>query len=236
MRRLNADGTVSTGERIINPFQAAVIRRIFTDFARGVSPKAIAKALNAERVPGPRGNLWRDTAIRGHRQRGTGLVNNELYIGRLIWNQLRYVKDPMIGRRVSRLNPADAWVTAEVPDLRILDDALWAEVKRRQGEIDADPRVKAIKATRLWETNRPVHLLTGLLVCGCCGGTFAAVGRDYLACSAARKLGTCAQTKPVRRAPLEETVLSMLRDRLMRPDAVAEFIAAYTREANSARG
>ncbi|MCW1920858.1 recombinase family protein [Rhodobacter sp. KR11] len=236
VRRMNADGSVSTGEREINADEADVIRRIFKDFARGVSPKAIAKALNAESVLGPRGELWRDTAIRGHRQRGTGFLNNELYIGRLVWNRLRYVKDPMTGRRVSRINASNEWVTSEVPELRIVDDALWEAVKTRQGEIDADPRVKAIKATKFWEEKRPVHLLTGLLVCGCCGGSFATVGRDYMACSAARKLNTCTQTKSVRRAPLEEAVFTMLRDRLMQPDAVAEFVAAYTREINNARG
>jgi hypothetical protein len=76
----------------------------------GRSPKAIARRLNDDGIPGPRGILWRDTAIRGHRQRGTGLLNNELYIGRLVWNRLRYVKDPASGRRVSRLNPPEAWV------------------------------------------------------------------------------------------------------------------------------
>jgi DNA invertase Pin-like site-specific DNA recombinase len=128
VRRLGPDGQLVTGERVINGGEAEVIRRIFREFATGVSPKAIAKRLNADKVPGPRGALWRDTAIRGHRQRGTGLLNNELYIGRLIWNRLRYVKDPQTGRRVSRQKPPEAWITTEVPDLRIVDDALWADL------------------------------------------------------------------------------------------------------------
>jgi DNA invertase Pin-like site-specific DNA recombinase len=236
VRRLGPDGQLVTGERVINDGEADVIRRIFREFATGVSPKAIAKKLNADKVPGPRGALWRDTAIRGHRQRGTGLLNNELYIGRLIWNRLRYVKDPQTGRRVSRQNPPNAWITTEVPDLRIVDDGLWADVKQRQGAIAAEPRVAAIKATRFWEKKRQVHLLTGLLHCGCCGGGFAAVGRDYVACSAARKLGTCSQRKSVRRVVLEEAVLALMRDRLMRPDAVAAFVAAYAAEVNQQRG
>jgi len=35
------------------------------------------------------------------------LLNNELYIGRLVWNRLRYVKNPATGKRVSRLNPPE---------------------------------------------------------------------------------------------------------------------------------
>ena len=40
-------------------------RRIFELFAAGVSPRAIAKRLNAEHVPVPDGRPWGDTTIRG---------------------------------------------------------------------------------------------------------------------------------------------------------------------------
>jgi DNA invertase Pin-like site-specific DNA recombinase len=236
VRRLGSDGMPVTGEREIDPAEAEIIRRIFRGFADGVSPRAIAQQLNAEGVPGPRGAHWRDTAIRGHRTRGTGLLNNELYIGRLVWNRLRYIKDPDTGRRVSRQNPPEAWVITEVPELRLIDDALWARAKARQGEIALEPRVLAIRATRFWEKRRQLHLLTGLMQCGACGGGFAAVGKDYVACSAARKLGTCDQRQSFRRIELEEAVLDLLRTRLMRPDAVAEFVSAFAAEVNAQRG
>ena len=235
MRRLGTDGLPVTGERRINEDEAAIIKRIFEEFSDGQSPKAIAQRLNKDGIPGPRGQAWRDTAIRGHRLRGTGLLNNELYIGRLVWNRLRYIKDPETGRRVSRLNSKIDWIITEVPELRIIDDALWTRVKHRQGEIDAEPRVQAIKATRFWEQRRQTHLLTGLLRCGCCGSGFAAVGRDYLACSAARKLGTCGQKRSFRRGELEAFILDLLRTRLMRPEAVTTFIAAYGEEVNAGR-
>lgn len=235
VRRLGPDGQPVTGERTINDDQASIIRRIFREFADGVSPKAIARRLNAESIPGPRGSAWRDTAIRGHRTRGTGLINNELYIGRLVWNRLRYLKDPETGRRISRQNPPDQWITTDVPDLRIVSDELWQRVKVRQGEITDTPRVQAIKASRFWEKKRSTHLLTGLLRCGACGGGFAAVGKDYLACSAARKLGTCDQTRSYRRTHLEDVVLTLLRERLMQPEAVARFVADYTAAANAER-
>ncbi|WP_336510185.1 recombinase family protein [Ruegeria lacuscaerulensis] len=104
VRRLGPDGQPVTGERVINAAEAEIVRRVLQEFTEGHSPKTIARRLNTEGVPGPRGKLWRDTAIRGHRVRGTGLLNNELYIGRLVWNRLRYIKDPETGRRVSRLN------------------------------------------------------------------------------------------------------------------------------------
>ena len=67
-------------------------------------------------------------------------------------------------------------------------------------------------------------------------GGFAAVGRDYVACSNARKLDSCSQTRSTRRYVLEEAVLALLRDRLMQPEAVSAFIAAYTVEVNLQRG
>ncbi len=235
VRRLGPDGMPVTGERTINEDEAALIRRIFAEFSDGLSPKAIARKLNGEGILGPSGKPWRDTAIRGHRIRGTGLLNNELYIGRLVWNRLRYIKDPETGRRVSRLNPRDQWIITDVPDMRIVDDALWERVKHRQGEIDATPRVQAIRETRFWEKKRTTHLLTGLLRCGCCGGGFAAVGKDYLACSAARKQDICTQKRSFKRHALEDVVLNLLRDRLMRPEAVAAFVASVSREMNAGR-
>jgi len=235
VRRLGPDGMPVTGERTINEDEAALTRRIFAEFSNGLSPKAIAKKLNGEGIPGPSGKPWRDTAIRGHRIRGTGLLNNELYIGRMIWNRLRYIKDPETGRRVSRLNPQEEWIITDVPEMRIVDDALWERVKHRQGEIDATPRVQAIRETRFWEKKRATHLLTGLLRCGSCGGGFAAVGKDYLACSAARKQDTCTQKRSFKRHELEGIVLNLLRDRLMRPEAVAAFIASVSREMNAGR-
>ncbi|MCA1288678.1 recombinase family protein [Salipiger bermudensis] len=217
------------------PAEAEIIRRIHQEFAVGYAPKKIAQRLNADGIAGPRGTYWRDSAIRGHRQRGTGIINNELYIERLIWNRLRYLKNPETGKRVSRLNPEQDWVIHDVPELGIVTDALWDAVKQRQEETDATPAVQGIRKSRFWEKKRSRHLLTGKLACGCCGGGFAAVGKDYLACSNARKLQTCAATRSIKRATLEDAALGLLRDRLMQPDAVAEFVTAFPRAANAPR-
>ncbi|WP_375257433.1 recombinase family protein [Citreimonas sp.] len=79
---------------------------------------------------------------------GDGILNNELHVGRLVWNRLRYVKDPQTGKRVSRQNPPESWIATQVPDPRIVDDALWQRVKTRQEAIDATPAVQGIKASR----------------------------------------------------------------------------------------
>jgi hypothetical protein len=100
------DATVTTSEREIVPEDARVVDRIFREFVAGVSPKRIAKSLNRENVAGPFGGAWSPSTIYGNAKRGTGILNNELYVGRLVWNRLNYVKNPDTGKRVSRLNPA----------------------------------------------------------------------------------------------------------------------------------
>ena len=86
-------------------------------------------------MPSPRARPGARARSTASGERGTGILNNELYIGRLVWNRLRFIKDPQTGKRVSRLNPASAWVTKEVPELRIVDQALWDQVKARQAAL-----------------------------------------------------------------------------------------------------
>ena len=74
------------------------------------------------------------------RRRGTGILNNELYIGRLVWNRLRYIKDPEAGKRVSRLNPESEWIVQDAAALRIIDQALWDRIKSRQRVLEANLR------------------------------------------------------------------------------------------------
>ncbi len=222
-----------TGVRRINESEARIVRTIFRDYAAGLSPRAIAKKLNQKGIPGPSGRSWRDTTIRGHFTRGTGILNNELYVGRLVWNRLTYLKDPKTGRRRSRLNPPELWITQKVPDLRIVEDDSWDAVKARQGSIRGSDRVTNARATRFWERRRSRHLLSGLVQCGKCGSHYASIGRDYLACSAARGSGTCANRQSIRRGALERMILEGLRQRLMAPELVEEFVRAFHNEVNS---
>ncbi len=129
-------GTVTTGEREVVPEDARIVERIFRDFNAGVSPKQIAKNLNREGIAGPFGGAWSPSTIYGNSKRGTGILNNELYVGRPVWNRLRYVKNPDTGKRVSRLNSPSEWMDKEVPQLRIVSDEMWADAKQRQDTKD----------------------------------------------------------------------------------------------------
>ena len=144
VRRLDAEGLPVRGERKINATEAGIVRRMFNDYAAGKSPQAIAKQLNKEVVPGPSGTGWGPSTIHGNPDRGTGILNNELYIGKLVWNRLRYIKDPETGKRVSRPNPESEWITQDVPDLRIIAPELWEAVKTRQGALRSTRTVRVI--------------------------------------------------------------------------------------------
>ncbi len=237
VKRLDASGKPVHGEREIDEQQAAIVRRVFRAFAAGKSPRALARELNAEKVPCPDGAAWTDSTIRGNPKRGTGFLNNELYIGKLVWNRLRYVKDPATGKRVSRLNPPEAWITTEVSGLRIIDDALWQAVKARQAELcaihaNAIAATRAAFANRLNGTHRPRSLLSGLLFCGCCGGPYALRGQDRYACSNHVMSGTCSNSRSIPREALESRVLAGLKDKLMSPEVAAEAMRAYQEERN----
>jgi hypothetical protein len=156
----------ATGEREIVPAEAEVVRRIFRDYSGGMSPKALAKRLNTEGCLGPGGAPWNPSTIHGNPVRGTGILNNELYIGRLVWNRLRYVKHPDTGKRVSRSNPPTEWVTTAVPELRIVDDELWNQVKARQlamRRVSSNGDPKQFNRAR-----RPKYLFSGLTKCAEC--------------------------------------------------------------------
>ena len=237
VKHISAAGEPIRGDRTVNEAQAEVVRRVFREFAAGISPRAIARRLNGEGISGPDAALWTNSTLRGHAARGTGLINNELYIGKLVWNRLRYIKDPTTGKRVSRINRREKWISTEVPELRIVDNDLWQAAKDRQGELAAKyanviTATRAAQANRLNGTHRPRSLLSGLLVCGCCSGPYALRGQDRFACSNHVMNGSCANSRTIGRETLENRLLLGLRDRLMAPEIAAAAMRAFAEETN----
>jgi site-specific DNA recombinase len=217
------------GERRINDAEAAVIRRIFEEFAGGRSPREIAKRLNDEGVPGPGGRSWGDTTIRGQAERATGILNNALYVGRLEWNRCAYVKNPQTGKRVARPNPRSAWEVVEVPPLRIVDDALWQRVKARQERL-AFKVGRDESGNALNRAHRTKYLLSGLMLCGSCGAPYVAQGQSRFACSRHRRGGQCGNAAWIDASEIEARVLTGLKEKLLAPELVAVFIAELERE------
>jgi site-specific DNA recombinase len=206
VRRLLADGSVTTGEREIEQEQAATVRRIFQMYADGMAPRKIAATLNAEGLPSPRGGLWNASTINGSRQRRNGILNNELYTGTITYNRQRFVKDPETGKRTSRLNPEHEWVKTDVPALRIIDDETWNKVQAIKSRYSS-------RAGNKRQTTK--RLLTGLIKCGCCGGSMTIVNRNRYYCSAKRERGTCDSTVGITAQALEDRILTGLKNILI---------------------
>ena len=228
VKKFDANGEPIKGDREINNDQAEIIRRIFHAYAyENKSPKTIAAQLNKEGILCPSGKAWGQSTINGNRKRGTGILNNVLYIGQMVWNRQRYIKDPNTGKRVTRMNDEAQWVRQSVPDLRIIDQELWDAAKARQKTLD-----RTMKG--LHHNNRPRYLLSGLIKCGVCGGGYTKVNTTHYGCAAYRNKGqsVCTNNRTIRRDLLESHVLSALQTRLMREDLVEIFCTEYTKHLN----
>jgi site-specific DNA recombinase len=172
-RRSAADGSPLAGTMEIVDEQAAIVRRVFAEYAAGRSPRATGIALNAEGVSGSRGGTWTASLILGNAQRETGILRNRLYAGERVWDRQHFIKDPTTGKRIARPNPRDAWLVTAVPDLRIVDDALWqaAQARLASGRLGVMPSENgpgagianlSNRGSRLCGLRRPAWLLSGL--------------------------------------------------------------------------
>lgn len=230
----NAEQGLSTGARIygyasapggamaIVEGQAEVVREIFAAYAAGRSLREITGDLNARGVPSPSGGPWAPSTITGSRQRGNGVLRQELYRGVKVWNRFRMSKDRSTGKRISTPIPPAEWKRVAVPHLAIVDEDAWAAVHAR---LDA-----AGAAAPFHRRAAPPQLLSGLIRCAACGAamtTFNSRGR--LICASRRAHGpqACAQARSVPRAEIEARVLEGLRTRLLSPAAVSAYVRVY---------
>jgi DNA invertase Pin-like site-specific DNA recombinase len=229
IRRLDQNGEPELGLREIDQTRAVVVRRIFASYAAGLSPIAIARALNDEGIPGPTGGIWCDTVIRGRPKRGDGMLRNPIYAGRLVWNRLHNTKDPIDGTRIRRINPEADLVSYDMPALAIVEPQIWHSVQQSlMRESAPAPARPAATSGPFWDRRRPRHLLTRKVFCGVCGQAFFRVGKDYLACRAADAHG-CRNTARTRYGHLEGQVLNILGQRLMQPEPAEAFAKEFAR-------
>lgn len=217
------------GVLTIDETEADIVRRIFGDYLRGHSPRDIAASLNREGIPGPRGPVWNASTIAGSRTRHNGLLQNELYAGIIVWNRQRFIKDPDTGKRVSRPNPPEQWMRAEAPQLRIIDEETWRATRTRQ--------VQRGNEGARHRTSRPRHLLSGLVRCGVCGGSYTLAGvlrgSPAMRCSRMRETGTCSNRETISMAELEDRVLTAIERDLASPEALTELVREFHRARNA---
>lgn len=231
----NARGE-SLGHRLeVDEQQADVVRWIYAHYAAGWSCQRLAADLNARGVRGPRGGTWSVSALYGSPAKGAGVLNNELYVGRYVWNRSQWIKDPDTRKRQRFVRPRAEWRVDERPELRIVTDDAWRAVRARMDT----PRTTGGRRGR---GGAPTTLLGGLMRCGICGGPMIAINaRDY-GCAAHKDRGpaVCAGVR-IRRQVAELRLTAHVRDELLAPARLAELerqvrerLAAIQRESAGA--
>lgn len=222
VKKFDAKGEPIRGELEIVPEEAAIVQRIFEAYAAGTSPKEISHQLTREGIPAPRRKEWSPSAIYGWAARGSGILRNPIYTGRMVWNKNRMVKNPDTGRRLSRANPRDQWQHADAPELRIISDELFEAVQGQLAE-----RSKTAKEVRIGANNRPKRLLSGLLKCAACGSGMSVQGPDKtgkarIRCSKHTNSRTCPNPKTFYLQEVEDLVINSLARELATPDQIGD--------------
>jgi site-specific DNA recombinase len=237
--------TISLGEGagkklVVNPSEAAIVKRIFELSAGGHSLKAITRTLNAEHVPSPRpredrvGGEWCPTAIRE-------MLKNELYIGNVIWNRSKFVKVPGTNKRQRRPRPESEWLRASNPEVVIVSADLWTAVRARFAALPGIwgyPKSRGLVPRAMTSP----YLFSGLLKCGECGANLiiATGGGTHrhkkYACSRRFNRGGCENDLYIRRDDLEELLLGTLQSEILKPEVVDYAVMEFQRQLEAALG
>ncbi|MEJ7598492.1 MAG: recombinase family protein [Kofleriaceae bacterium] len=146
---------------VVDEQQAAIIRRIYTEYLAKRGFKAIAHQLNNEGIlppsAGRRGSgSWAPSAVRT-------ILLNPRYRGVYIHGRIKKVRNGGGTIRV-KADPTEM-TTTEIPEWRIVEDALWFAVNETFTTRGPSPR-----------NGRPSgkYPLTGIAKCGNCGGAVGA--------------------------------------------------------------
>ena len=203
---------------VVNAAQAGWVRYIFSQYAAGWSVQRIASELNRMGIASPRGGTWAVSAIYGCAKKGSGVLNNELYVGRYIWNRSQWVKDPDTGKRQRTDRPQAEWSVMDVPELRIVDQEVWSVVQAR------------LTGNRLRNgggRGSPSRtLFGGMLQCPYCGGAMVAINSRLYGCNNRKDRGeVICKGLNISRKHTDRRLLSVIRDELMSPSAMQELEA-----------
>ena len=205
-----------TGRREIDPYQAAVVRRIFERYAASRSFSAVASELNDAGIAAFSGGRWYPITVRR-------ALLNEAYIGRTVYRRTKRVRVRAAGaRRRTRVIERPAEEHIEIPGATppIIDIGLWERVQA----ILNDP-----ERTNRRSTAKRRYMLSGRLRCGVCssamvGQTLTSKGRSYsyYRCRHAytRVTGHRCESRYIRADALEQEIWGEVRSVLTEPELV----------------
>ena len=108
----------------VEPEEARLVVRIYTEYADGRTAREIAGSLAREGAPSPvrARKGWLPSTVKG-------VLDNSKYVGRWVWNKTPTRRDPRTGRCRQVPKPPSEWVVVEDDSLRIISQALWDRVR-----------------------------------------------------------------------------------------------------------
>ena len=233
-----------TDKLAIVPAEAELVRRIFQLYADGNSLKKVCSILNEAGVPSPRARetgpysagVWNPTTLSGDPSMGEGILNNETYVGRQIFNRRKWIEVPNDNRSFSRrprLNPEGEWIVRDEPHLRIVEQELWDQVKvRQQAQREARDQRFRLTGRKLAGGREAGHLLSGLVECGKCGRPFIGSGGGRWRCKGVR--ADVCDNGSITSEMLESRALVGLQEKMLTPDRLERFAAMLEQELKAA--
>lgn len=213
------------GSRYIEtvPEQADVVRRIFTAYAAGDSPKTIAAALNADGLASPGAtwarkerrtdSRWMGNAISGDPEKGIGILCNARYVGRVRWARTQWKRSALDSARRRVIHLDEAEVEYQDESLRIVPQELWERVQQRRLATHAERKGKGPGG------GHARHMLTGVLRCAECGGKYTIISKTSYGCATNVNGGdaACPNRKRVPRAKIEGAVVTLMTEEVLTP-------------------
>lgn len=222
------------GVREVDEAAATIIRRVYSEYIAGRTLPEIIAGLNRDGIPSPSGALWKRNALMGGAAKQEGILRNEIYTGKLIFNRSHVVRDPVSNKKRFVLNPESEWTKVEVPHLRIISDEDWAAARLldqpRPQEAKPRKRMPAIFAAH----NQ--HALTGWIKCGWCGGSKSLANETRYLCSTHRYAKKCTNSRGTKEAVLMAAAYAAIFDRIEHGrDFSPALHKAFAREAKRRR-
>ena len=212
---------VVDGRLTVQPEEAAIVRRIFREYADGRSYREIIAGLNADGLKTKRGNAFGANSLHD-------LLKNEKYIGVLIYGAVPYRED---GTRNSHAAPSENTIRIEDALPAIIDKDLFEKVQYRLAD---NKRQQAGRPPK----NRP-YPLKGKVFCACCGSAMSVGiskgGYYYYKCTGKKRLHNC-NASPIRVDKLEKLAAQYTRAMLGNPTNVETLLQILREQALTIQG
>jgi len=212
---------VKDGRLAICEEEASTVRRIFWEYAAGMSYRQIIEGLNADGIKTKRGNTFGSNSLHD-------LLRNEKYIGVLTYGALAYRED---GTRNTHSPGGTDVIRVEDAVPAIVDKALFDKVQQKMAR---QKRPGSGRPPQLRE-----YPLRGKVFCGECKAAMTvSISQQkyhYYRCTGKKRLHTC-DAPPISADELEQTVATAIRDALGTPENINGLIRILKDQAQQLQG